>query len=187
MKISVLVALIISAILISSCSNKIPRLKDPEKGIIALPVKASNTSRMKMVLYFKIYPNTDPDLVITVFPQEGKKFAFSPLLPPGEYNFDRIKSIVDGRHAQSKSSYNVRPIYAGNYIKVQPGTITIARKKLRYNQYESQSNSWDWASRVDWDFDYIFEEELIELIKELRKVDSNNQWKIAQEDLVTSN
>ena len=142
---------------------------------------------MDMVLYFKIYPNTDPDLIITVFPQEGKKFAFSPLLPPGEYDFNRVKSIVDSRNAQSKSNYDVRSIYAGNYIKVQPGTITIARKKLRYNQYESKSNSWDWASRVNWDFDYVFEEELIKLIKELRTADSKNQWKIAHEDLVTSN
>jgi hypothetical protein len=174
--------------LISSCSNKIPSLKDPEKGIIAIRVEASNTSRMGMIRYFKIYPNTNTDLIITIFPQEGKTFVYSPPLPPGEYDFNRVKAISDERHGYSVTgNYDVRPVYAGNYIKVQPGTVTIARKKMRYKQYEVQPRGGDWASRAEWDFDYVFEEELIDLIKELRNVDSNNQWKIAHEDLVTSN
>ena len=75
-------------VLFSSCSTRPPSLKNIDNGIVAIPVRATNTSRLDFGRYYKLYPHSDPKLIIQIHPQEGDYFIFSNEMPAGKYNFN---------------------------------------------------------------------------------------------------
>ena len=155
-----------------------PKLDDPGKGIFAFPINASNTSRMSMTHYFKVYPEKNADLEVTIFPNEGDKFVFSPKFAPGEYTFKEMRIIFDNRAGITKKQFNHAWLYGLNNLKIEPGAITVVPRKLVYKQYSVESLSGDYASRMNFNFEDITADEMDRLIEELKKIDSNNQWKI---------
>lgn len=130
----------INLIVLSSCSSKYPTPKNPNKGIVTLSYYASNTSRLDFYRYYKIFPSTDPDIIIEIIPIGGNNYAFSDELPPGIYNFDKIKFILDSHVASSSVHSGVEEIKGGITVEVKPGLITPAEMKLYIEQYDIGSS-----------------------------------------------
>ena len=134
-------ALAISIFVISSCSTKYPTPQNPNNGLVVLSYYASNTSRLDFYRYYKIFPSTNPEIVIKIFPQRGQNYAFSNELPSGIYNFDRIKLLLNSSVARSTIHSGVEEIKGGINVEVKPGLITPADKKLYIEQYNMQGTT----------------------------------------------
>ncbi len=180
-----IVSILISCLVLgASCSTKMPHHAHPERGIVAIPVQATNTSRMAFYRYYKIYTDITPVRVIKIFPRQGEMIVYSKELPAGEYNFNKIKIILNGNVAYSKQHTVERVIPEGLQVTIKPGYVTIPKKKLYIRQFDMKySKSWDWAVRSEWRFEVLTDAEVRSLIYKINSdaATNNKLWKIANE------
>ena len=91
---------------------------------MAIPIKASNTSRLDFTRYFRLYPHTNPDIELVIIPSEGEYFVFSSEIPAGEYNFNRIKIILRTEVASSTKHMSVQALKGGIPVEIKPTANT---------------------------------------------------------------
>lgn len=184
MKTYLIFLVILSMVLFTSCATKFPTPKNPDKGIVAISVEASNRSDIGFYRYLTIYPQLHPEYEIIVYPKTGKSFVFSPEMVAGKYNFNRVKNIPWNRTTGSmgyKSSE--QNLYNGIHLNVVPGAVTILDQKLMVKQipYEASLSGGDKAYSMDVELTKVLSFEMRELIEEFKRIDTTGQWKIANE------
>ena len=180
-KVSVVI-LILFSILLASCSTKFPNLKDPEKGIVAIAVKASNTSSLDFATDIKIISLNNPDFVIKIFLREGEFFAFSNEIPPGKVHLSTIKLILKSLAGEAEKSAWEFEIPQNAYVEVQQGAVTLAGDKLIVEQSASSPlNKEAYSPRsadVDHKFESLSQTEMENYLKKLKNIEGSNKWKI---------
>lgn len=182
MKNIIIAMLYFSMFLVTACSTKSPNLKNLDNGVVAIPVRATNTSRLDFGRYYKLYPHSDPNLIIQIHPQEGDYFIFSKEMPAGKYNFNRIKIILHGQVARSKKHLSIQALKGGIPFEIKPGSLTIAGEKLYIKQYDySGDPSYGRGVDMDWRFETITDTEMQLLIEKIKKVDGVEHFKITNE------
>ena len=165
---------IVCIFIISACANKVPELNDTSKGIIALPVIATNSTQYKLSHYYKIFSSLDSDVEIMIYPRVGTSYVFSKALPPGKYYLDKYSSMVGGvdvTSTKNKSTWSV----SGLTTEVYPGAITIMNKALVVEQRPAGHRSWN----VRGVFEIITNDEMSKHIEAISKLDVSNSWDIA--------
>lgn len=174
MKMNRLVILAIMMILFSSCAVKVPNPQNSSNGILALSVKATNSSSAPFSRYYKIFSSLDPEVVITIYPSVGQTFVFSPELPPGEYYFDKVKSILDGQVARSNSNRKISTI-SDIKVTIKAGAVTIAGKRMNISKKRTGPHT----TRSNWNFKTISGSEMSALVGDFKKLENSNRWVIA--------
>lgn len=157
-------------------------MKNQDSGVVAIPVKASNTSRLGFTRYYRIYPHTNPDIEIIIRPSEGEYFIFSSEIPAGKYNFNRIKVILEGDY-QSSKHMSVQALKGGIPVEIKPGSLTLANERFVLRQYaleEGRGKGSNTATRV-WRFETIPDSEMKSLIEEVKQIAGADQWNIAND------
>lgn len=160
-----------SSLILLSCSTKSPNIENPSNGIVALSYYARNTSRLGFARYYEIFSNTNPNVIIELYPKKGLNFSFSPELPPGLYNFDKIKVILLINNARSNLHKWVEEVPGGIPVEVKSGLITLADKRLYIDQYNVRASS---SVNTERYFQSIPEAEMKELKQTLMGEGSTN-------------
>jgi hypothetical protein len=159
-------------------------MKNPDSGVVAIPIKASNTSRLDFIRYYRIYPHTNPDIEIVIKPNEGEYFVFSSEIPAGKYNFNRIKIILRTDIAVSTKHFSYQALKGGIPVEVKPSSLTIAGERFFIKQTAvevSEGAQWSNTATTDWRFETIPDNEMKSLIEEVKQIGGVDQWKIANE------
>ena len=166
-------------ILVSSCSNRPPTLKNPANGIAAIPVDVTNTSGFSFADYFKVIDDKRPEMTIKLYPQGGESFVFSPEVPSGKYNFTILRSILNSQEYEATNSVYDKAIILP--VEIKPGSITVTNEKLVINQYSVPSSSGNQAVQCDFKFEQLSDNDLKSIIVNLKGIDGVDKWKIANE------
>ena len=176
MKNIIIINLCVFLFLIASCSSTPPTLKNPENGIAVIPLEVTNRSGWKFARYYEIVDERRPDLRIKVHPQRSQAFVFSRELPAGEYNFTKIKHIINPEYESQDSVYEQSIIVP---VHIEPGSLTILDEKLVVRQIRSSVNFGDGAVSCQCYFQQMTLSERQAFVKKLKETIGESQWKLA--------
>ena len=168
----------VSLICLSSCSTKPPTLKNPDNGIVAVPLEIINTSGMEFARYYEIIDERRPEMSIKVYPQSNQTFVFSREVPPGEYYFSKIKHIIRPEYEATTSVYEQSIIVP---VEIKPGYITILEEKLVVNQSRSSATTASVSVRCVCDFHELTDSEIGSLVTKFKETIGDTEWKITNE------
>ena len=171
--------IILGILLISSCTAKVPVSKNPDKGMVAIPMHAENASpsRSTFSFMYKLVSSFDPDISITIYPMIGHDFTFSKEMAPGKYYFDKIRVIHNSPYSISNTSSKPRNLPRPVIAYVKPGTITVVNQKFEVEVVWNVTSGEEFTTY--WGFRGLTVPEVRSYVSKLKSMENAENWWIS--------
>ncbi len=161
--------------LFSSCARKLPEPGEQRFAMLAIPMKSIATGTQRFHYSYSLSGEQPISFQIKIQPGIGKDFAFSELLPAGEYAVDSY--TVHGSPAYPIILHTLKDtveLEEKIYFTLSPGTILILdmliEVKVESIDYETFTQQQRWK--------ILENEELNLYVDKLKRLEGVNSWEI---------
>lgn len=164
---------ILLGVLLAGCAQKIPVNTGGNVGLIAIPMNSIISTTHPFVYSYELSSSTNNDIKITLKPTAGRHFAFSAVIPAGDYAFDTF-TMHSTQYDRISTPFNKRstPLSSPITFTIQPGKILLADTVLEVKNV-TESNE-QFYQTAQWK---KLEREKKEIyMEQLRKMENIMSW-----------
>jgi hypothetical protein len=177
MKRFLFICILIAAMLMSSCSQKLPVPVSGENGILVIPTQSRNFTRYPNGYYYTFLYSPETQVQIKAVPLGSRKFIIIDSFPAGEYQITGIKSLSSPSGGTPFTSSDTNEFTTPISFQIRPNELTL----LEY-MFSVEQNYPDNTVGLRYSQGYVFkplsESQYSQVVIDLRNLPNAENWNL---------
>ncbi len=171
------ICILIAAIFLSSCSQKLPVPVPGENGILVIPTQARNFTEYPNGYYYIFQYSPETQVQIKAVPLGSRKFIIIDNFPAGEYQLTGIKSLSSPSGGTPFTSSDTNDFNKPISVQIQPNELTLLEYMLSVEQ-KYPDNTVGLRYFQGYVFKPLSESQYSQVVIDLRNLPNAERWNL---------